>query len=408
MSNTPRLGSAYLYDNALRNIGARQTSLSNLQENLSSGKRVVRASDDPVAAAQAERALTRIERIKTDQRALDAQRNAMALAESTLGEANSLIQDARALIVQAGDASLTPSDRRTLASQLAGLREQLVAVANRKDTNGVPVLSALGSASNPFAGPLSTSPDYQFNGLPGQTAGSSVSVPQTLDGDAAFMFQPKRDGAYNATVTPAATPAISGRTLTTSGITATNPSTVDGLQHTVTLTAVTATSATYQIDGSASTITVNLTSTNPVSIPVTGIPGLSFEITGQPVAGDTVTVKPVPSIFSALDSAIQGIGQSASNNDVIQAVGQALNNIDKGVDRILVVRGQAGEFMNQADRISGDQDKRSIQLEADRSRAEDLDMIKGVSDFQNQQTAYSAALQSYAQIQKLSLFNFLG
>ena len=35
-------------------------------------------------------------------------------------------------------------------------------------------------------------------------------------------------------------------------------------------------------------------------------------------------------------------------------------------------------------------------------------MIKGISDFQNQQTGYSAALQSYAQVQKLSLFNFLG
>ena len=48
-----------------------------------------------------------------------------------------------------------------------------------------------------------------------------------------------------------------------------------------------------------------------------------------------------------------------------------------------------------------------MQLEADRSRAEDLDMVKALSEFQNQQTAYSAALGSYAQIQKLSLFNFI-
>ena len=39
--------------------------------------------------------------------------------------------------------------------------------------------------------------------------------------------------------------------------------------------------------------------------------------------------------------------------------------------------------------------------------AKDMDMIKGVSQFQNQQTGYQAALQSYAQIQKLSLFNFI-
>jgi flagellar hook-associated protein 3 FlgL len=37
-----------------------------------------------------------------------------------------------------------------------------------------------------------------------------------------------------------------------------------------------------------------------------------------------------------------------------------------------------------------------------------MDMVKGISEFQTQQTGYSAALQTYAQVQKLSLFNFLG
>lgn len=57
MSNTIfRVGTANMYDNSIRNVSARQTSLVNLQENLTSAKRVVRASDDPVSAAQAERA----------------------------------------------------------------------------------------------------------------------------------------------------------------------------------------------------------------------------------------------------------------------------------------------------------------------------------------------------------------
>jgi flagellar hook-associated protein 3 FlgL len=37
-----------------------------------------------------------------------------------------------------------------------------------------------------------------------------------------------------------------------------------------------------------------------------------------------------------------------------------------------------------------------------------MDMIKGISDFQNQQTGYDAALKTYAQVQRLSLFNYLG
>ena len=80
-----RLSTANSYDNALRNLQTRQTALANLQENLTSGKRVVVASDDPTGAAQAERSLTRMSRIAADQRALEAQRNSITQAEGTLG-----------------------------------------------------------------------------------------------------------------------------------------------------------------------------------------------------------------------------------------------------------------------------------------------------------------------------------
>ena len=65
MSNTfTRVGTANMYDNALRNLGERHSSLVGLQDNLTAGKRVVRPSDDPVAAAQAERARNRLERMR--------------------------------------------------------------------------------------------------------------------------------------------------------------------------------------------------------------------------------------------------------------------------------------------------------------------------------------------------------
>ena len=160
MSNSLyRVSTANQYDTALRNIGQRHTSLSNLQENLTSGKRVVRPSDDPVSAAQAERAINRLARIQTEQRALETQRNAIAQAESALGDAIGLMQNFRELTVSAGVGTLTPNDRATIANQLQGLREQIVEVANRKDTNGLPLLGALGSALAPFLGPLSTTPD---------------------------------------------------------------------------------------------------------------------------------------------------------------------------------------------------------------------------------------------------------
>jgi flagellar hook-associated protein 3 FlgL len=153
---------------------------------------------------------------------------------------------------------------------------------------------------------------------------------------------------------------------------------------------------------------VSYPSNQQANIAIVGMAGLGLNLTGTPAVGDTVAINPKPSIFSVMDDAIRDIGGAANNNAASQAVGQALHNLDIGMERISATRGQAGELLNRVDSITSNQEKRSTQLESDRSQAEDLDMIKGVSDFNNQQTGYQAALQSYAQVQKLSLFNYLG
>jgi flagellar hook-associated protein 3 FlgL len=434
-TNFSRLGSANTYDNALRNLQARQTSLANLQENLTSGKRVVNASDDPTGAAQAERALTRMERVKADQRALEAQRNSITEAEGTLGEITDALQGIRELVVSAGNPAYTSLERQAIAIQLSGLRDQVFALANRKDSNGLPLFSALGSTQSPFVGPNALPQDYTFNGLPGQTATTEVSIPFSLDGDSAFMMQPGRDGVFNVSVTNVPGGLIpTTRALSTNNATVTNSATAastsalamaasGGTQnyptYTITISALDTTTvpgqttATYDIvespsvSGPIASGTATYATGSNATIAVAGLPGLALNITGAPAVGDTITVAPSRSIFSVLDSAIKDIGGAVNGNAATQAVAQALGNIDVGMARVSAVRGQAGDLLNRADRITDSQTNRSLQLEADRSRAEDLDMIKGYSDFQNQQTAFSAALQSYAQVQKLSLFNFI-
>ena len=303
MSIINRVATANMYDNSIRNIGGRQSSLAEQSEKLTAGKRVLRASDDPVAAAQAERAITRMERIKVEQSALSLQRNAMAEGESTLGDAVDLLQEMRALFVSAGNGANSAKEMQIIAGQLQTLREELLSVSNRTNTSGVPLLSALGSAITPFV----NSSAFKDNGLPGQQAGSNTSIPTALDGDMAFMLD----------------------------------------------------------------------------------------------SGE--------SLFKELDTAITDIrnatsGSAANQSSVIQ---NGLANIDQGMDRLSALRGFAGDMLNRADRITGDQEVRSIQLEADRSRAEDMDLVKGFSDFEQTKMGYQAALQTYAMVQKMSLFNYI-
>lgn len=403
-----RLGTANTYDNTLANLTSRQAGLADLQDKLSAGKKVVRPSDDPTGAAQAERSRTRQARVDVEQRALSLQKNSMAAAEATLGDAQSLMQRIRELVVNAGDAGLTPTNRRSIAQEMRSLRDQLFTYANRQDSNGVPLFRGLGSASAPFT---DATTGVTFNGIPGQEASSTVSIPGGLDGQAVFMNVPTGNGVFNTALGAANT----GQLWTDVGQVVT-PSLLTGNNYTVTFNVSATTPPVTTYDVSMTTVPPAAPVTTPV---LTAQPyvdgqdiqfgGLSFVARGVPANGDTVSITSSTrsNIFAVIDSAIAGIDGKSNGHLLAQGFTQALAQIDSGMDRLQSARGSAGELLKRADIIDGNQQDKSLQLEADRSRAEDMDMIKGISQFQNQQTGYQAALQTYAQIQRLSLFNYL-
>lgn len=397
-----RLGTANAYDNTLANLNSRQVGLADLQEKLSAGKRVVRASDDPTGAAQAERAMNRMARIEVEQRALNIQRNSMSMAESTLGDATEALQRIRELIISAGNGGYNGFNRASIAQQMASLRDQLFSYANRQDSNGVPLFGGLGSASIPFKDAVS---GVTFSGTPGQAASSNVAIPSTLDGQAVWMNVPTGNGVFQTSLGAGNT----GTAWTDAGQVV-NPSLLTGQNYTIT----------FSVAAGVTTYDVVNTSIPPPNTIASGVPytsgdsiqfdGLSFRVEGAPANGDTVQVAPstVTSIFTIIDNAIASIDGSANTNLLAQAFTRALAELDTGADRIQAARGLAGELLNRADSIESNQSAKSEQIQADRSRAEDLDMVKGISDYQNQQTGYDAALKTYAQVQRLSLFNYLG
>lgn len=418
MATFLRLSSANTYENALRNLNSRHASLAGLQENLSSGKRVLRPSDDPTAAAQAERALTRMTRIQTEQRALDLQRNTLALSESTLADANALLQNFRDLAVAAGNGANSPRERETLAAQMTAVREQIFALANRKDTNGMPLFSGLGSTSAPFETSIdgvAPDPDYAFNGLPGQISATETSVPFTMDGRATWMDVIESNGVFQVALGAGNT----GKAYSDIGQ-VTNPAALTGNDYSIQFT-VTAGVVTYDVVNTTTAATV-LTGQPYKPGQAIQFDGISLTVKGVPNNGDTLVLTPNdpnpanrPSVFGVLDRAIAGlfnpgtsVGADSTSANFNHELAISLAQIDTSLEKLQRSRSQAGDLLNRADRISDNQELRSIQLEDDRSKAEDLDMIKGLSDFQNQQTAYEAALKSYAQIQKLTLFNFMG
>lgn len=401
MTNTiNRLGSANMYDRTVNNLAERQAKLANLMESTSAGKRVLRASDDPVAAAQAERARTRMDRTDADQRSLDAQVGIIKSGESTLGAANSALQEFRALVVNAGNGTYTQTERDALVAQMTSLRDQIAGHANSTDSNGLPLFRGLGSAEQPLQG-------TNFLGQSGQTTSDINGIASTLDGVAAFMNVPTGNGVL--AVSQGATNA--GKAWTDIG-TITDPSAAADAASanppiSITFSVAADGTTTYSIAGGAA---VPYKSGEKISVA-----GMGLTITGTPADGDSFTIAASErsDLFNVLDQAIGVVRNavkadgSTASGSLAHGVAKALAEIDSGMNRMQAVRSFAGDLLNRADTIATNLSARSLQLEADRSAAEDVDMITALSELKTQQTGYSAALQSYAQIQKLSLFDYI-
>ena len=394
-----RIATANTYDNALEQLYKRQSELSAQQERVSTGQRVNRPSDDPAAAAQAERAMTRLTRIDVDQRALESQRAALATAESALGEATGLVQGARDLAISAVNGAYSARDRTTVANQIANLRDQLFALSNRTDSNGVSLFGGLGSSGAPFA---DTTPGVSFQATAGQRAATATALPGAMDGQAIWMDVPTGNGVFKVSLGAGNT----GTAWTNAGSVVT-PSAQTGDSYSVTFSVVGGVT-TYDIVDTSTAATVAAGQPFVDGAPIQ-FDGLSVIVHGAPASGDTVALAPSvqTNIFKVLDDAIANIGNTSSDNKLAQSVTLALVEIDASLERLQSARSQAGDWLNRADTITTTQSARSLSLESDRSRAVDLDMAKGISDFNKFQTGYQAALQSYAQIQKLSLFNFI-
>ncbi len=168
-----RISTVNSYNSTIQQLMDRQTAMSTTQEQMTSGKRVNVASDDPAAAARSERAQAAQARVTATQRAVDASNNAMTQSESALGNAASLLQTARETIVSAGNATYTDADRASLANTLTGIRQQLLSLANSTDGSGNYLFGGQSSTRAPFT---DLPGGVQFQGSPGQSQSASADA----------------------------------------------------------------------------------------------------------------------------------------------------------------------------------------------------------------------------------------
>ena len=388
------------YNASLDSLMTRQAQLSNTQEQMTTGQRVNRASDDPAAAARAERAIASVQRTVANQRGVDASNNAMKLTDSALGDATELLQQAREAMVSAGNGTYTDSERMTVANQLADLREQLLAVANRTDGSGTYLFGGQGASQQPF---VDVPGGVTYQGTAGRTqAAASEPLPLTTDGASAWMTARGGNGVF----TTRAQTSTGSAWIDNGSVT--DPSALTGSTYSLQFS-VSAGVTTYSVlkDGAA-TAQANVAFTPGQAIQVDG---MSATISGQPADGDDFALAPSTanqSVFDTLDQAIADLKTPGRTGaQIAQGNSTNLGNLDAVMGQMSATRAQVGEALNRVDAVTNRLSALKLSSQTEQSNAQDLDMTQALSDFSSQQTGYDAALKAYSLVQKLSLFNYI-
>ncbi|WP_413497807.1 flagellar hook-associated protein FlgL [Buttiauxella gaviniae] len=166
-----RISTAMMYQQNMRGITNSQSEWLRYGEQMSTGKRVTKPSDDPIAASQA--VVLSQAQAQNSQYALARTfaTQKISLEENVLGQVTTAIQSAQERIVNAGNGTLSDDDRASLATDLEGIRNQILNLANSTDGNGRYIFAGYKTDSAPFSGGAN-SITY---------TGGSTSVTQSVD-----------------------------------------------------------------------------------------------------------------------------------------------------------------------------------------------------------------------------------
>ena len=142
------------YSQVLNNLANINSQHAQAAQEASSGIRVGKPSDDPIAAAELARLSASSSQTKAQLSTIDTVRGDAELTESTLADASDIFVRLKELALQGANGGLTAEERSTIGVEVSGLKEALLSLSNARGTRGYL-----------FSGTQVTTPAFDGNGV---------------------------------------------------------------------------------------------------------------------------------------------------------------------------------------------------------------------------------------------------
>ena len=411
-----RISTRMIYEQGSTQLNTLQSALNRTQMQLSTNRKNLTPADDPIASARALEV--------TQSQALNTQfvtnrsnaTNFLSQEELALKSTTNLIADVQELVVKAGNPGLRDEERATIAKELEGRMTDLLGIANTSDGAGGYLFGGYKSSTQPFS---QTPTGAAYAGDQGQRelqVGSSRFLATSDSGAAVFENNMTGNGQF--TVTPDSGNFTRGGAGIVTSSTVTDASKLTGNKYEIKFS-VSGTGDSAVTSYTINDLTLGQTVPNP-AVPVAykagdaiNFDGQQVVISGKPGNQDSFGVAPSAkeSLFTTVTNLI-GALRTSGNGDAGQArlannLSAASSTLSTAYDNVLSVTAEVGARMKELDYLASSGDDLDLQYSATLSDLQDLDMVKTVSLFTQQQITLQAAQKTFTQVSGLSLFNYI-
>src|SRR5579864_4190682 len=120
----------FYVSNLVSSLNNSQSNEQQLTAELASGVRVNSLSDDPLAAGENVALLNQIQRDDSFTQTSSLVQGQLQVTDSALGSVVSQLTEAISLATGANNGTLNAGDRQSIANQIAGIRDEVVSLAN--------------------------------------------------------------------------------------------------------------------------------------------------------------------------------------------------------------------------------------------------------------------------------------
>ena len=396
-----RISTTQIYRQGIEAFSQQQSKLSKLQQQISTGVRVTRPSDDPAASSRILELQESISLREQYQVNIALADNRLSLEETVLTSVENIVFRLKELTIQANSSALDQTSLNAIAVEIEERSQEMLSLANTRDSNSDYLFAGYQNLTQPFTESLTGSISHVvYNGDEGQRSMQiSESRQITVDNPGREIFMELESAT-----------ALNESVVTSTGTAIMAPAHVFDASVYV--------PGTYEIRFTAPGLYDVFDVTNGVNIVTNAVytdsanidfQGVRTSITGAPAAGDVFAIDQGrnKSIFEGLNMLSETLRTAASDPQKQANLAEFLTDLDTFQSQVLDVRTSIGGRLNALDGQKDINEATMIVTRTTLSGIRDTDLAEAISQLTLEQTTLDAAQAVFARITSSSLFNFL-